>query len=341
MTESTYTSVMAKEAQETPTVFSRQYTNNAQHMEALVTEIRKFDPKFVYIVGRGSSDHAGVFAKYFIEVELGIPVVAAAPSVSGVYHQQLKLKGGLAIVISQSGRSPDIVNGIEMAKQAGALCVALVNDPNSPAASKADHVIPLHAGEELAVAATKSYLATLSAIAHLVASWSGNLALLEQLKTLPSLVENAIAAPAQFQRLAFGEHKHCVVLGRGFGYAIAREIALKLKEVCSIQAEAFSSAEFIHGPVTLAEQGLLVIDVSIGDESSKAHKEQIIDIQKRGAEVIHLHAPGENSPEESLPKRLSPLLLMQRFYLDLEAMAQSMNMNPDAPAGLKKVTMTH
>jgi len=326
---------MAQEAAEAPSRIEQQLTSNAPAITRVVELIRQRQPRYVYMVGRGSSDHAGVFAKYLIEIEVGLPVAAAAPSIASVYGKQLDLTGALVLVISQSGRSPDILAQVAMAKAAGALVVALVNDTSSPLAEQADEVLPLNVGAEKAVAATKSYLATLSALLQLVAAWSGRDELLQAVHSLPQKMEQAKALPAQLTAEALAGVKHCVVLGRGPGYAISREIALKLKEVCGIHAEAFSSAEFLHGPVTLVKDQFAIIDVSIDDEANAAHQAQIAEVRSRGASIVHLH----HQPLSGNP-RILPLLLLQRFYLDVEAVARARGVNPDAPPGLNKVTKT-
>lgn len=327
--------IMALEAREAPARIAEQLAANSDKVTQIVELIRQRAPKFVYMVGRGSSDHAGVFAKYLIEVEIGLPVAAAAPSVASVYNRSLQLKDALVLVISQSGRSPDILAQVAMAKKSGALVIGLVNDTTSPLAEEADYVLPLHVGAEKAVAATKSYLATLSAILQLVAAWSGQTALQQAVADLPALLQQAIDAPAQLNSTALERVAHGVILGRGFGYAISREIALKLKEVCGIQAEAFSSAEFLHGPVTLVKNEFAIVDVTIEDETLSAHRAQIEDVRSRGARIVQLHHHGI-----SAHPRVLPLLVLQRFYLDVEAVARSRGVNPDAPPGLNKVTKT-
>jgi glucosamine--fructose-6-phosphate aminotransferase (isomerizing) len=227
----------------------------------------------------------------------------------------------LVLVISQSGRSPDILAQVAMAKAAGALVVALVNDESSPLAAQADQIIPLNVGAEKAVAATKSYLATLSALLQLVAAWSGNSQLQDAVISLPELLERAIELPAQLTAQSLQGVEHLVVLGRGPGYAISREIALKLKEVC--------------GPVTLVKDQFAIVDVSIADEANAAHQAQIAEVRSRGARIVHLH----HADLLSNP-RVLPLALLQRFYLDVEAVARSRGVNPDAPPGLNKVTKT-
>ncbi len=328
-------SIMAIEARETPSRIAEQLAANASLVADVVQQIRLRAPKFVYMVGRGSSDHAGVFAKYLIEIEIGLPVAAAAPSIASVYNKSLLLHDALVLVISQSGRSPDILAQVDMAKRSGAMVVALVNDTSSPLAEQAHFTLPLHVGAEKAVAATKSYLATLSAILQLVSVWSGNTALQQAVHALPVTLQQAIALPQQLSATALDKVSHLVVLGRGLGYAIAREIALKLKEVCGIHAEAFSSAEFLHGPVTLVKNQFAIVDVTIADETLSAHRHQIADVLSRGAAILQLHHDGI-----AADPRILPLLVLQRFYLDVEVVARSRGINPDAPPGLNKVTKT-
>lgn len=327
--------LMFKEASEAGKRIENQLINNDQKIEKIAEQIRKYDPHSVMIVGRGSSDHAGVFAKYLIEIELGIPTFAAAPSVATIYNKTLCLKGVLVIIISQSGRSPDIIEQAEQAKQSGAFVLALLNDETAPLVDKVDSVVPLLVGEERSVAATKSYLATLSAILQIVAYWKNDLRLISALNTIPEALTKAVNASPQLTASALEGINNLVVLGRGLGYAISKEIALKLKEVCSIHAEAFSSAEFLHGPVTLVESKMTILDVLVEDESADVHKTQIKDVKERGAQLIHLH-----QITEDLHPRIAALAVLQRFYLDIEAVAVAKGFDPDNPVGLKKVTQT-
>lgn len=327
--------IMEREAREAPARIQQQLQNNKAVAESLGQTLRELKPKFVFMVGRGSSDHAGVFGKYLIEVETGTPVVAAAPSVKSVYQSQVNLSGSAVIVISQSGSSPDILSQAEMAKAQGALCIALVNVEDSPLAQLADVVLPLNVGEEKAVAATKSYLATLSALLQLVVYWKNDQALIDQVEQLPEVLSNTVAESTQLTADYFNQVEHLVVMGRGFGYALSREVALKLKEVCGIQAESFSSAEFLHGPVTLVEGGLKIISLDIADESAQSHQAQIDEVVKRGAILLRL-----KQTQNSIPNRIAPLTLLQRFYIDIAGVAVSRGVDPDAPAGLNKVTKT-
>lgn len=327
--------IMEKEAKQAPSVVAGQLTANKVLAEKIGSKLREIAPKMVMIIGRGSSDHAGVFGKYLIEIEAGIPTFAAAPSVSSVYGKQLKLEQALVIVISQSGRSPDIIAQAEMAKKAGAYCVALVNDETSPLKDIVDEVLPLKAGAEISVAATKSYLATLSALLQLTAYWTENKELISALDTLPAAMQTIIDSEPQLTSQSIDGVKNMVVLGRGLGYAITKEMALKLKEVSSIHAESFSSAEFLHGPVTLVEQGLAILNCEVNDESAQSHQEQINEMVERGADLVHLRQTDVN-----VHPRLAPLVVLQRFYLDVAEVSVSRGFNPDEPKGLKKVTRT-
>ncbi|QDP01881.1 glucosamine-6-phosphate deaminase NagB-II [Thalassotalea sp. PS06] len=329
------TTLMEKEARQAPKVIAEQLQVNAKVAARIGEKLNQFDPKMVMIIGRGSSDHAGVFGKYLFEIEVGIPTFAAAPSVASVYGKTLKLDKALAIVISQSGRSPDILSQAQMAKDAGAYTIALVNDESSPLAELVDDVLPLKAGPENSVAATKSYLATLSALLQLAANWGKNEELINALQTLPEGLQQAVDSDVQLTAQSLTDTRNLVVLGRGLGFAVSKEIALKLKEVCSIHAEAFSSAEFLHGPVTLVAQQLDIIDCHVNDESAQAHKEQVVEVTNRGADMIHL-----NQVVNDIHPRLAPLLVLQRFYLDVEKVALAKGFNPDEPQGLKKVTRT-
>ncbi|GHE95309.1 glucosamine-6-phosphate deaminase NagB-II [Thalassotalea profundi] len=327
--------IMEQEAKQAPSVIKGQLAANKDLVQSIGEKLRQFDPKMVMIIGRGSSDHAGVFGKYLIEIEAGVPTFAAAPSVSSVYGKQLKLEQALVIVISQSGRSPDIIAQAEMAKKAGAYCIALVNDETSPLKDIVDDVLPLKAGEEVSVAATKSYLATLSALLQLTAYWTENSDLISALDTLPTALQTIIDSEPQLTSAAITGVKNMVILGRGLGYAVSKEMALKLKEVSSIHAEAFSSAEFLHGPVTLVEQGLAILNCAVEDESAASHQAQIDEVGQRGADLVHLRQTDKN-----VHPRLAPLVVLQRFYLDVAEVAVTRGFNPDEPKGLKKVTRT-
>jgi len=330
-----YHSLMELEAKESSEKIANQLTKNKPIIEELAHQLIDYNPHSVMIVGRGSSDHAGVFAKYLIEIEVGIPTFAAAPSVTTIYNRQLNLQGCLVIIISQSGRSPDILEEARQCRASGAFCVALLNDEKAPLAELVDCVIPLRAGAEKSVAATKSFLATLSALLQIVAYWQDNRELQLALNDIPAALTKIVESKTQLNFDDLDKTKNLIVLGRGLGFSICKEIALKLKEVCSIHAEAFSSAEFLHGPVALAEHQLKIIVIEIDDESNDVHSEIIENVKQRGADLVYL-----NQDKQKLHPRIAPLVVLQRFYLDIEKIAVSRGLNPDEPGGLNKVTET-
>lgn len=326
---------MRHEALETSARIAEQLATNKPKIIDITEKIRQFDPKFVVLVGRGTSDHAALFAKYLFEVETGLAVASAAPSVATTFGKCLKLEQALVIVISQSGQSPDLIEYMQMANKSGAFTVAIANDTSSPLAKSCHHVIPILVGPETAVAATKSYLGSLSAILQLVSHLAESADLMKAVTEIPNALEQAITSPEILKHSDIANIDHCVVIGRGFGFAIGMEIALKLKEICAIQAECFSSAEFLHGPVRIISDNFHVLDILVNDETIEMHRPQSSQLQRRGAIVTHLSCEAE-----WIHPRIEPLAIMQRFYLDLEQIGREMGLNPDKPEGLSKVTQT-
>lgn len=326
---------MAKETHEVSDTLLRQLVRNEKVIASLAAKVKGSPPSFIYMIGRGSSDHAGVFAKYLFETTLGLPVCHAALSLSSIYNKALRLEGALVLVISQSGGSTDIIAQTKMAKRAGAIVVGLINNEDAELCSEVDYFIPLCAGPELAVAATKSYIASLSVLIHIAAKLSGDARLFDDLNSAPKRLKEELDQPPALNIDAFDKLERCVVLGRGFGYAIAREMALKIKEVCAIQAEAFSSAEFSHGPFALLNNPLSILNVLINDESKPSHEERLAIIKSSGGAFMStLQTTSDIHPA------VQSLIIMQRFYLDIESVSIALGMNPDSPEGLKKVTKT-
>jgi glucosamine--fructose-6-phosphate aminotransferase (isomerizing) len=244
---------MTAEFREAPDLVRRQAESLRGPMAALRMRLAAAPPTFVITCARGSSAHAATFGKHLIERHLGISVGAAAPNIWTIYRQPLRLRGQLFLVISQSGRSDDLVEMTQMAKAGGALTVAILNDIESPLAAMAECVLPMAAGPELSVAATKTFIASATALLQFVAAWADDGNLRVALEKLP----DRLAAAADLDwTAALGVLRDAASLstiGRGPTLAIAREAALKLKETCRLHAEAFSSAEFLHGPVALIE----------------------------------------------------------------------------------------
>ncbi|MCL1125605.1 glucosamine-6-phosphate deaminase NagB-II [Shewanella surugensis] len=328
-------SIMEQETKQTPELIEKQLILNHPITTRIGAKLRQLDPCVVVFIGRGSSDHAGVFGKYLIEIEAGIPVSPSSPSVSSVYFKKMNLKRAVIIVISQSGRSPDVLTQVRMARSCGAYTIALINDETSPLANLVDEVLPIRAEKEIAVAATKSYLCTLSALIQLTAHWTQNSLLLRELSKLPNALKKINSQTAQLKSKDLKAVSSLIILGRGFGFAVAKEMALKLKEICSIHAEAFSSAEFLHGPIALIQHDVALLNACVHDESLSIHQVRIRELESKGVHLLHL------SPiNTDIHPRLSSLLLMQRFYLDIAKAAVKLGFDPDAPEGLKKITKT-
>lgn len=334
---------MYAEAAEAPDVVARQLSDNADAVRRLADRLRRNPPRGVVTYARGSSDHAATFAKYVFETRVHVLTASAAPSISSVYGRGPDVAGMLALAISQSGKSPDILAAMTAARAAGALTVALVNAEDSPLAELCEVAIPLRAGPEQSVAATKSYVAALSAILHLTAEWSEDDALAEALASSPGLLRAAWHCDWSPLVECLTGIGGLFVAGRGPGFAIAQEAALKLKETCQIHAEAFSAAEVRHGPMALVRPGFPVLAFRQSDETGAGVDELVRDARARGAPafVAGGDAPGEtNLPAPAAHPLIEPMLQVQAFYRAVNAASLARGLDPDRPPHLAKVTET-
>ena len=331
------------EAEQAPHVVREQLEMNAERVARIGALLREMKPHAVVTCARGSSDNAATFAKYLIESRANILTSSAAPSLSSLYEAQPDLRGVVCLAISQSGKSPDLLATIEAAKRGGALVIALCNSTDSPLASLADHLVPLCAGVEMSVAATKSYIVSLSAVLHLVASWTGDRQLLDALLQSPEQLEQAWALDWNDAVPALRDATNLYVVGRGFGLGIAQEVALKLKETCGLHAEAFSAAEVKHGPMALVRLGFPVLMLSQNDESRAGIAELANDFVLRGARVLTAGIKVERAlslPTIAADAAIEPMLMIQSFYRMATALAVARGFNPDKPPHLNKVTET-
>ncbi len=329
------------ESAQAPTRVAEQLAANADLMRALARELRANPPRAVVTIARGSSDNAATYARYLIETHLEVMTASISPSVSSVFGAKPSMAGTLCLAISQSGRSPDLIVAAQTARERGARVVAMVNDPNSPLAELADVVVPLHAGPELSVAATKSFITALSAIAQLVAYWSNDGAMGNALDSLPGVLEQVWAADWSNAASRLVDARNLYVLGRGPGFAIAQEAALKLKETCGIHAEAFSSAEVRHGPMALIASGFPVIAFVPGDAGRAGVEATIAAVQLMGGDVIVVGSKdGDALAVPVCHPALRPLVQIQGFYRLVEALSAARGFNPDCPPHLAKVTQT-
>jgi glucosamine--fructose-6-phosphate aminotransferase (isomerizing) len=297
----------------------------------------------VVTCARGSSDHAATFAKYLIETRLGILTSSAAPSVSSVYAAKADLRGTVMLAISQSGASPDLLATVASAKSAGAMIIALVNVESSPLAQAADYTIPLCAGREQSVAATKSYITALAAIIQLVAFWSEDEELLEALAQAPTQLERAWKLDWQPALAVLQPARDLYVVGRGLGLGIAQEAALKLKETCGLHAEALSAAELRHGPMALVQVGFPVLIFAQNDETHGGVAALAAELAERGAQIMLAGATAHKSlvlATETAHPAIQPMLIIQSFYRLVNALALARGYDPDHPPHLRKVTET-
>ncbi|HLW74187.1 MAG TPA: SIS domain-containing protein [Gammaproteobacteria bacterium] len=336
--------LMYAEAGEAAAAVERQLARNVTVVGALARRLRAERPRFVVTCARGSSDHAATFAKYVIETELGCVTASAALSVSSVYGAAQHVEGALYLVISQSGRSTDLLRCAEAARAAGAHVAALVNAEDSPLAAAADTVIPLHAGPERSVPATKSYIATLAALLHLAACWKGDGVLLKALADMPAALREAYRQDWSPLVSGLMDARSLFVLGRGHMLGVAQEAALKLKETCGLHAEAVSAAEVRHGPMALVGPEFPALLFAQADATLKNALATARDFRARGARVWTA-APGDTHadalPLTAAPHPLcAPLLAVQSFYAAVNALAVAKGRDPDRPAHLNKVTET-
>ena len=337
--------VMDAEIAQAGAAAHRQLALNDRATDEAARRLRALKPAFVVTIARGSSDHAALFLKYAVEIRLGLACASLGPSIASLYRAPLRLGGAVAVTISQSGRSPDIVAMQQAAKAAGATTIALVNDVQSPVADEADALLPLHAGPEHSVAATKSMIASLVAGVSLVARWAEDAELTAALDRLPAILETSRDPPPESAVNTLAQSASLFVIGRGATFAVAAEAALKLKETSAIHAEAFSSAEVLHGPAGVIGPGFPVLCFAPADEAREGFFETVDRLASFGAaplvidvkphpRLLTLVAPDGGHP------LLTPIAALHAFYRLAEATACRRGRNPDQPPHLMKVTRT-
>jgi glucosamine--fructose-6-phosphate aminotransferase (isomerizing) len=335
---------MEVEVREAPDVLRRQAGGVSAPIAELVGLLRRKPVHVVVTCARGSSAHAATFGKHLIERHLGVPVAAAAPNIATIYGRRLHLRDQLFLAISQSGRSDDLVECAMMAKAAGARTAAVVNDTASALAAACDIVLPMAAGPELSVAATKTFVASLAGVLHLVAAWANDAALAAALDRLPDRLTAALDVDWSAALDALSASSSLVTIGRGPTLAIAREASLKLKETCNLHAEAFSGAEFLHGPVALVSTLYPILMFMPTDEAARGLRELAADLRHKGASVF---VAEHGEPVAGRLPALAPghadtdaVCLIQSFYLLLIRLAERRGTDVDRPRHLQKITRT-
>jgi glucosamine--fructose-6-phosphate aminotransferase (isomerizing) len=334
---------MEAEAAEIPAVVARQLRDNARLIATIAARLRAHPPRAVVTCARGSSDHAATYGKYLIETRTRVLTASAAPAVSSVYGIELDLRDCLFIAISQSGQSPDLLAAMAAARRSGATLIALCNDAAAPLCAAADYAIPMLAGAERSVAATKSYLASLTALAQLTAEWSEDAQLRSELQALPGALEAACLLDwsAALPRLAGAGHLY--VIGRGLGLSVAQEIALKCKETCALHAEAYSGAEVRHGPLALLGPGFPALILAQDDATRPGLETLAAELAARGVDVLISGAQAAGAlelPALHGPAALAPVMLASSAYRMLAQLARLRGLDPDRPPHLRKVTET-
>lgn len=342
------TTLLEEEIRSQPEVLARLLEREASRASSIVAQLPPFD--YVLIAARGTSDHAAAYAKYAWAAVAGYPVALATPSLHTLYHTPPRMAGALVVGISQSGQSPDIVAVIEEGRRQGRPTLAITNDGASPLAAAADHVIELHAGAERSVAATKTYTAQLMVMALLAAAWSGQPERLAELARLPDALAATLAGAttlaARAERYRYmGE---CVVIGRGYHYPTAMELALKLKELTYVMAQAYSSADFRHGPIATISEGLPAILIMPAGAAFADMLDLAQELTSRGAELlIASDQPAATALATTvLPlagpaaEWLSPITAIVPGQLLALYLTLAKGYDPDKPRGLHKVTRT-
>lgn len=341
---------MWKEILEQPAALEKCRESSAKLISEIVDVIKSRDINSVLIAGRGTSDHAGIYGKYIMECELGIPVALAAPSVFTVYKKGLKLQNTLVIGISQSGKALDVLEVLKNAKESDAVTISITNDEASPMAKEAKYHLFCNVGVEESVAATKTFTAEMYLIAQLVAEWSGNADMKKELSEIPANISKIFEASEHIKNSAYTYRlaSECFVLSRGMNYPIALETALKLQETTYVRARAYATSDFYHGPFAMIEKNMPVVVIAPEGPALADIRQMIERLKENMVELViysnnkEILAMGNSSFEIPATSNdmITPfynIVISQMFACQL---ALAKGLNPDAPRGLNKVTIT-
>ncbi|HQU67592.1 MAG TPA: SIS domain-containing protein [Albidovulum sp.] len=337
-------SLMYQEIREIPAAVQRLLDDSGPAIREAASAARALDPSVIVTVARGSSDHACTYLKYVAELTLGLPVASVGPSVSSIYGASLRLPKALCISVSQSGKSPDIVDLAGTARAGGAMTLAITNDAASPLAKAADRVIDIAAGPERSVAATKTFVTSAVAGLALLAEWQQDRALLAAIAALPERLAQACAADWGALGAVMATESSLFTIARGPSFAMSGEAALKFKETCQVHAENYSSAEVMHGPVSIVGDGFPVLAFAAHDAAEEAVAGIADAMAGKGARVFA--TTNKVKAATVLPAARTdhwltdPLALIVSFYAMVEKVAIARGINPDAPRHLRKVTET-
>jgi glucosamine--fructose-6-phosphate aminotransferase (isomerizing) len=341
---------LEQEINEQPDVLRRLLDEEAAAVRHFADAIRRFDPAFVCIAARGTSDNAARYAQYALGILARMPVALAAPSIHTLYEAPPNLSRALVIGISQSGQGLDVTRVVQDARAQGALTISITNDAASPLALAAEHHLYLHAGDEISVAATKTYTAELAAVAMLAAALTGSESLNADLRALPDQIGETLALAAGIAAWAerYRYMSRFVTIGRGYNYCTAFEISLKVKELCYVTGDGYSEADFLHGPIAQVQVGFPVIVVAPAGKTLPAMLDFLAKVGERQPEVLVIsndEAAFESARQRMplprhLPEWLSPIAAVIPGQVFAMRLAQAKGHPVDRPHGLSKVTIT-
>ncbi|MBS1857889.1 MAG: SIS domain-containing protein [Acidobacteria bacterium] len=342
---------MLEEIRQQPEALARTLAGELRRVERFRRLMEKKRPRLVVLVARGTSDNAALFGRYLLEITTGIPVSLAAPSITTLYEAPLDYRGALVVAISQSGESTDTNLVLERARESGAVTLGITNEARSSLARIAEHVFLVRAGREKSVAATKTYTGQLLTMYLLAYALGGGVRIAE-LERVPEAVDAALELEPEIDDLSsrYRFMRNAVVVGRGLNYANAFEFALKLMETCYVVAERFSSADFLHGPIALVEQGFPVFAFAAPGKAWSSMNEMLAKLRGLRAEIVSITDPGNRDAEACstkiirLPKRareiLTPIPYIVPAQMFAACLAAQKGLDPDRPRTLSKVTRT-
>jgi glucosamine--fructose-6-phosphate aminotransferase (isomerizing) len=343
---STYTEIA-----EQPERISALLTSQRKTVERVAAAIRERDVPYVFLAARGTSDNAGRYANYLWGARNGLPMALATPSLFTYYQRPPRLAGALVVGISQSGQSPDIVAVVEEGRKQGCLTVAITNEPGSPLASAADFVLDIQAGAEKGIAATKTYTTELMVIAMLSAALAEDATAWKELRRVPAWMRQALKQDGTIAQAAnrYRYMRQCVILGRGFNYCTAFEWSLKLKELTYVEAEPYSSADFLHGPIAMVERGFpVMIAAPMGkvfepllEVMGRLRREFLADLLviSNAKKALSLAQVPLSIPAD-VPEWLSPLVAITPAQLLAYHLTLVKGFDPERPRSIGKVTET-
>lgn len=336
---------------EQPSVLEALLSKRIGVVQDVAKEINKATIKYIFLAARGTSDNAGLYAKYLWGAFNQLPIALAAPSLFSLYAKPPSLQDAFVVAISQSGKSPDIVSVIAEGNRQGVPTLAITNDPNSPLAQGADFILDLEVGPEISVAATKTYTASLLIIAMLSAALKGDKERIIELERVPEFIQQVLGLDRQIQGIAerYRYMQQCVVLGRGYNYATAFEWSLKLKELAYIVAAPYSSSDFRHGPVAILSHGFPVFVVAhTGDVFSDMMELLSVLVEERDIELLAISNESRLLEIAQTPLRIptnisewiSPIVNIVPAQLFSYHLSQTKGLDTESPRGLRKVTLT-